>query len=85
MHYERLYCSRYFKDQVEIEKINVEIQFYSESLEELFPKISFVLKERGYPLSNLSIFDMCEELRDHEHNEMDAEYIKRKVLDEKSV
>ena len=79
MHYERIYCMRFSRNNIEIDNLSVKIEFYDKTMEEVFPKISFELRENGYPNSNESIFEMCKELYDNEGNKIDAEYVKSKI------
>lgn len=80
MHYERVYCMRFCKGQIDLENISVEINFYNMiELSEIYPKISFNISEKGYPVSDNNIFDMCEELKDTQGNEIDARYVINKI------
>jgi len=78
MHYERIYCMRFCKDIIEIDKILVTIEFYDKTLVDVFPKISFELSENGYPDSNSDIFSLCEELT-VEDGILNGEYVKSKI------
>lgn len=78
MHYERIYCSRYFKNWIDIDKITVTINFHGKSLTHVYPRISFELSEKGYPRPINDIFELCSELILGE-NKINGEFVKSKV------
>jgi hypothetical protein len=71
MHFERIYCSKFWKHHVEIEKIWVRIDFYASPSAEKFTEkdlkvhdeITFTLQDHEYPSSDLDIYTMCPSLR----------------------
>ncbi len=71
MHFERVYCSKFWKQLVEIDKVWVRIEFYStpsisESVSEdlkVHDEITFTLQDQEYPTSNLDIYKMCPNLK----------------------
>jgi hypothetical protein len=78
MHSERVYCMRYCKGSIDIDKIRVRIEFYSNTYEFVHHPITFEIRERGYPGSGSNIFNMCPELS---FNDMifDGKYFKNKL------
>jgi len=78
MHYERIYCMRFCRNFIELNSLFVNIEFYDNDLSEVFPKISFEIRENGYPKSEGNIFDMCKELIVN-GNRLDADYIKSEI------
>lgn len=71
MHHERIYCSKFWKSMIEIDRIWVEIEFYNDinfnhetiDLEHLqvHPDITFTLHDNGYPIGAGDIFSLCED------------------------
>lgn len=61
IHYERIYCSKYWKKNIDIESIWVKIEFYSDLYEEIHPEITYTLTDSEYPSTKggLTIFDLC--------------------------
>lgn len=61
IHYERIYCSKYWKKSIDIESIWVKIEFYSELYDEIHPEITYTLTDSEYPSINTSqtVFDLC--------------------------
>lgn len=72
MHHERIYCSKFWRQRLSIEKIWYQIEFYR------FPKeneylsledfdvpddITFILEDNHYPNAPTDIFEICEGLR----------------------
>jgi hypothetical protein len=71
MHYERVYCAKFWKSFVDIEKIWVQIEFYSQAHEEnvlsltdllVYPEITFTLQDSEYPSNSMDIYAVCPEL-----------------------
>lgn len=70
MHYERIYCSKFWKQNIDIEKIWVQIEFYSNQEEDVLnlddllihPEITFTLHDSEYPANILDIYKMCPDL-----------------------
>lgn len=74
MHLERIYCSRFWKPDIQLEKISARIVFYSDDFEDLRPDdLTFTLEENGYPQTLKTIFELCPDLVDHGVN-MDGSY-----------
>ena len=71
MHCERIYCSKFWKQSIDIEKIWVQIEFYSIqevdvlNLDSLLihPEITFTLHDSEYPTGTHDIYEMCPELK----------------------
>lgn len=84
MHFERKYCMRFCKGNIDIEKLRVTIEFYDKTLDYIFPAISFEVKEDGYPGAEKNLFEMCPNLTEN-GTRMDGEYFKKKLENEKSV
>lgn len=68
MHNELIYCSKFWKKDIDINKIWVEIEFYkeietAESFEnedlEVHPDITYTLHDNHYPDNNSDIFSLC--------------------------
>ena len=79
MHNERIYCSRFWKPYLNIEKILVIMNFYSDDIhEEVHSEITFTLSEKGYPSNNVSIYDMCPELVKN-GNKLDGSYFQKLI------
>lgn len=78
MHFERIYCMRFCKNVIDLQRLFVRISFYEETLVEVFPRISFELSEKGYPDVDSDIFDMCDELSINGQR-ITGEYVKSEV------
>lgn len=79
MHIERLYCMRFLKGIIDIEKISASIKFYDKFVD-VFPKINFAVSELGYPGETAGgIFSLCPALLDTNGNKIDGEYVKNKI------
>jgi len=71
MHYERIYCSKFWRNTIDIEKIWAQIEFYSThdedvlNMDELLihPDITFTLHDSEYPSNTFDIYKMCPELK----------------------
>lgn len=75
MHFERTYCMRFTKRNIDIENIRVHITFYNSSeMKDVHDKMVFDIKENGYPSSNIDIYQMCPELMDMNGVKKDGEY-----------
>ena len=81
MHQERIYCSKFWKSRLRIDKIWFRIQFYNFTTEEgmlndddlELPKpITFTLEDDHYPNTPLDIFQMCEGLNFSDGKPMDG-------------
>lgn len=74
MHLERIYCCRFWKPDIHLEKIFTRIVFFSEDFEDLCPNdLTFTLEENGYPKNSQSIFELCPDLVDNGIN-MDGSF-----------
>jgi hypothetical protein len=70
MHTERIYCSKFWKSQIDIDNIWVQIEFYGTAddgtlnEDSLFVHndITFTLHDNQYPISTNDIFKLCPEL-----------------------
>lgn len=81
MHLERIYCMRFCKQLIDIEKIIVSIIFYDNYIDNISPQISFQVSEWGYPeASEDGIYGLCPSLKDAEGEKLDGEYVKNKIL-----
>ncbi|MDQ0592186.1 hypothetical protein QFZ37_000555 [Chryseobacterium ginsenosidimutans] len=74
MHYERIYCSKFWKTNIEIDEIWVHIEFYNnvkdddydaeQSLNGIHPDITYTLKDFEYPSNgNVTIYTLCPNLK----------------------
>jgi hypothetical protein len=81
MHRERIYCMRFCKKLLNIETIEVLIEFYSDFIDDnLFTTLSFALSESGYPEETKEgIYGLCRTLTDFEGKKIDGEYVKNKI------
>ena len=71
MHHERIYCAKFWKGMIEVDRIWVEIEFYNDINEEdesidfehlqVHPDITFTLHDNGYPSGSGDIFSFCED------------------------
>ncbi len=85
MHLERIYCSRFWKPDIQLEKISVRIVFYSDFWEDLRPPdLTFTLEENGYPQTSKTIFELCPDLVNDGVN-MDGSYYNDLMRDQKKV
>ncbi len=82
MNLERIYCMRFCKKLIDIEKIVVKIEFYaSYADEELFPTINFTLCDSGYPEAHKEgIYGLCGSLLDSNGNKINGKYVKSKIV-----
>jgi len=79
MHLEKIYCMRFLKGMIDIERISVSIDFYDTHLM-LLPRFKFEVCESGYPKANGDdLFNLCEPLTDESGKKIDGEYIKNKI------
>ena len=79
MHLEKIYCMRFCRDLIEIDKIFVYIKFYDKYLE-VFKPITFEVYESGYPEAGSDgIYGLCPSLKDEMGNKIDGEYVRRKL------
>lgn len=85
---ESLYCSRFLPEKARINCVKVNINILKSDNDEEIKKISYELKETGYPfISDKGIYDLCESLKENNVN-LDGNYVKQlieKLLDYESV
>ncbi|MPM08895.1 hypothetical protein SDC9_55211 [bioreactor metagenome] len=89
MHQERIYCSKFWKSMIEIDRIWVEIEFYNDSMGEetidfehlqVHPDITFTLHDNGYPSGSGDIFSCCDgELKYQDGSKIDGENLFKKI------
>jgi hypothetical protein len=90
MHYERIYCSKFWKGMVEIENIWVQIEFYKDfnaksetiDFEELHVHrdITFNLHDNYYPTEDgKNIFDHCPDLIYDDSSKITGETLKQRI------
>jgi hypothetical protein len=81
MHRERIYCMRFCKGKIDIEKILINIGFYGKYLDDkICNPISFTLHESGYPeKSKEGIHALCDSLTDGKGKKINGEYIRNKI------
>jgi hypothetical protein len=81
MHLERLYCMRFCKKLIDIEKIYVSIVFYDSYIDDVFPQINFEISDSGYPTASAEgIYGLCHCLNDDAGSRIDGEYVRRKII-----
>lgn len=59
-HYETVYCMRFLRPDIRINRLHISIEIEHLKLTEQL-KINYELEEKGYPNSELSILDICGE------------------------
>ena len=80
MHVERIYCMRFLKGIIDIEKISVAINFYDKYVD-IFPQISFEITESGYPKSKKDgIYDICKSLWNDNGTKINGEHVKDEII-----
>jgi hypothetical protein len=63
-HRERMYCMRFLRPEINIDRIAVSIDIYSAGFNEKLDSIEYKLEEAGYPdEKNPNIFQLCPDLR----------------------
>lgn len=76
---ESLYCSRFLPEKGRINSVKVNINLLSSQDQDEIRKISYELKELGYPyLKGQDIFSLCTTLNEGE-NKIDGEFIKNLI------
>ncbi len=76
---ESLYCSRFLPEKARINTIKVNIHILKSSNDEEIRKISYELKETGYPfVSDKDIYDLCDSLKENSVK-IDGEFIKNYI------
>lgn len=72
MHSERIYCSKFWKREIEIDKLWIQIEFYNDPKEEgmleegdlfVHNEITFSLNDDEYPNILMDIFSLCPDLK----------------------
>lgn len=87
MHLERIYCMRFLKGIIDIDRISVSIDFYDKYLSIVPQQIKFEVYDNGYPSGNTDdLFSLCEPLKDKDGKRIDGEYIKNQIeKDDKKI
>jgi hypothetical protein len=70
MHRERMYCMRFLRQDININRIDVQIRVYANGFSFLTEraKVAYSLEEAGYPdEKNPTIFTLCPTLQKHEY------------------
>jgi hypothetical protein len=91
MHYEKIYCSKFWKGMIEIDNIWVEIEFYKDidesseaiDFEELIvhKDITFNLQDNYYPVDDKkSIFYHCPDLVYEDSSQIDGKNLKERII-----
>jgi hypothetical protein len=62
MHRERMYCMRFLRPLISIDKINVTVRVYGPQYSSEIEKVTYRLEESGYPDAVSQIHAMCPEL-----------------------
>lgn len=70
MHTERIYCSKFWKSEIDLDKIWVQIEFYANPVDGNFSEnelevpsdITFTLHDNQYPVISNDIFKLCPDL-----------------------
>jgi len=76
---ESLYCSRFLPDKARINTVKVNIHILKTKNDEEIKKISYELKETGYPfVSDKDIYDLCNTLIEN-NIKIDGEFIKNYI------
>ena len=73
---ETLYCNRFLPEGKRINTVRININIVTDNENELIKKISYELKESGYPMMEVNdIFERCQSLKEGSQN-LNGEYIK---------
>lgn len=68
MHRERIYCMRFLRPFIDVDRIDVTIQVFGQGFAgQALATISYRLVEAGYPDESKPIYGLCPELLDHEY------------------
>lgn len=63
-HRERMYCMRFLRPEINIDRISVSMDIYSKGFSQKLDSIEYKLEEAGYPdEKNPDIFQLCPDLR----------------------
>src|SRR5947209_15111374 len=83
-HRERMFCMRFLRPEINIERIAFSIDIYSEGLSEKLKSIEYKLEEAGYPdEKNPDIFQLCPDLRTKTGSAIKASFSKSEKSDKK--
>lgn len=75
MHLERIYCLRFCRKVIDIERISVEIVFYDKYVD-VFNDIRFEVYDLGYPEAPAdNLYSLCDSLKDAEGSRINGEYV----------
>src|SRR6185437_14392388 len=76
-HRERMYCMRFLRPDINIDRIAVSIDIYSKGYTERLKSIEYKLEESGYPdEKNPDIFQLCPDLRNKTGSSIRASFSK---------
>ena len=76
---ESLYCNRFLTEGKRISTVRVSVNIVTENENELIKKISYELRESGYPMMEVNdIFERCISLKEDNQN-INGEFIKRLI------
>jgi hypothetical protein len=64
MHRERVYCMRFLRSLISIDKINVTVRVYGPHYSDERESVTYRLEESGYPDADIPIHALCAELTD---------------------
>jgi hypothetical protein len=87
MHQERIYCAKFWKGNIDIEKIWVQVAFYANQVDEVlnleellpFPEITFTLHDSDYPSGKLNIYSLCPDLKFKNGTQIDGVTLKEEL------
>jgi hypothetical protein len=88
MHQERIYCGRFMRPHINLDTISVKISvFGATQAEAVYDKelatIAYRLEDRGYPSDNLSVLELCPELKHWHGSPLSggalADYLEKRV------
>lgn len=79
MYSELKYCSRFLKKEFSLNRIMVNIEFFSDKLIPIHEPVALTLEEKGYPgAPSAGIFDICPNLMENSQKR-DGKYFSKKI------
>jgi len=85
MHRERMYCMRFLRPEINIDRIAISIDIYSEGFTKRLDSIDYKIEESGYPdEKNPDIFQLCPNLRTKTGSAIKASFSRSAKINKKS-
>lgn len=93
MHYERIYCSKFWRRNIDIDKIWVRMEFYATPSGNSFKEdelvvhrdITFTLQDNEYPTDNVDIYSMCPDLKYADGTNITGQRLAEKIKNKNEV